>query len=142
MITNVSIVSVFVKDIDESLKFYTDVLGFDEGAEVTLGDGYRWCTVVHPNQPELHLHLTLPGPPMSEDLVDAIRRAQDAGGMAGVGVNVDDCQATYEDLKAKGVEFLQEPAVRPYGVEALLRDNSGNWMVLVEHREWSPTDVD
>ena len=112
MITNVSIVSVFVKDIDESLKFYTDVLGFDAGADVTLGDGYRWCTVVHPNQPELHLHLTTPGPPMDEE------------------------------LKAKGVEFIQEPAERPYGVEALLRDNSGNWMVLVEQKMWRPEDFE
>jgi catechol 2,3-dioxygenase-like lactoylglutathione lyase family enzyme len=142
MITNVSIVSVFVKDVDESLKFYTDVLGFEPGADVTLGDGYRWCTVVHPSQPELHLHLTPPGPPMSDDLVAAIRRAQDAGGMAGVGLNVDDCRKTYEELKSKGVEFLQEPAERPYGVEALLRDNSGNWMVLVEHREYQPEDFD
>jgi catechol 2,3-dioxygenase-like lactoylglutathione lyase family enzyme len=140
MITNVSIVSVFVKDIDESLRFYTDVLGFDAGADVTLGDGYRWCTVVHPNQPELHLHLTTPGPPLDDDLVAAIRRAQDAGGMHGVGVNVDDCRKTYEELKAKGVEFIQEPAERPYGVEALLRDNSGNWMVLVEQKAWRPED--
>jgi catechol 2,3-dioxygenase-like lactoylglutathione lyase family enzyme len=142
MITNVSIVSVWVKDIDESLKFYTDMLGFEPGADVTLGDGYRWCTVVHPNQPELHLHLTVPGPPLGEHLVDAIRRAQDEGTMAGVGVNVDDCQATFQDLKAKGVEFLQEPAERPYGVEALLRDNSGNWMVLVEQRAYQPEDFD
>jgi catechol 2,3-dioxygenase-like lactoylglutathione lyase family enzyme len=140
MITNISIVSVFVKDVDESLKFYTDVLGFEAKDDVTLGDGYRWCTVVHPSQPELQIHLTPPGPPMSDDLVGAIRRAQDAGGMAGVGLNVDDCRKTYEDLKAKGVEFLQEPAERPYGVEALLRDNSGNWMVLVEPREWEPED--
>jgi uncharacterized glyoxalase superfamily protein PhnB len=95
---------------------------------------------VHPNQPELHLHLTVPGPPLGEHLVDAIRRAQDEGGMAGVGVNVDDCRATYEDLRAKGVEFMQEPSDRPYGVEAVCRDNSGNWMVLVEHRAWQPED--
>ena len=57
-------------------------------------------------------------------------------------MNVDDCQATYEDLKAKGVEFLQEPSARPYGVEAVCRDNSGNWMVLVEHKEWQPEDFD
>jgi len=60
--------------------------------------------------------------------------------MAGVGVNVDDCRATYEDLKAKGVEFMQEPSDRPYGVEAVCRDNSGNWMVLVEHRAGRPED--
>mgnify|MGYP000311204907 FL=1 len=58
--------------------------------------------------------------------------------MPGVGLNVDDCRATYEQLKAKGVTFLQEPAERPYGVEALLRDNSGNWMVMVERRPYDP----
>ena len=140
MITNVSIVSVFVKDVDESLKFYTDVLGFEAGADVTLGDGYRWCTVVHPSQPELQVHLTVPGPPMADHLVEAIRRAQDEGGMAGVGVDVDDCRKTFEELSAKGVEFMQEPSERPYGVEAVCRDNSGNWMVLVEKREWKPED--
>ena len=56
--------------------------------------------------------------------------------MHGIGLNVDDCRKTYEELVAKGVEFIQEPSERPYGVEALCRDNSGNWMVLVEPRAW------
>ena len=140
MITNVSIVSVFVKDVDESLKFYTDVLGFAQGADVTLGDGYRWCTVVHPEQPELAVHLAVPGPPHSPDMIAAIGRAQDEGGMHGLGLNVDDCQQTYEDLVAKGVEFLQKPEKRPYGTEALCRDNSGNWLVLVEPSAYSADD--
>ena len=62
MITNISIVSVFVKDVDESKAFYTDVLGFDAKDDITLGDGYRWCTVVHPDQPELMVSLAVPGP--------------------------------------------------------------------------------
>jgi len=142
MITNVSLVSVWVKDIDESLSFYTDVLGFEPGDDIRMGEDFRWCTVFHPKQPELHLHLTTPSRPLSDDLVAAMRRAQDEGGLPGVGVHVDDCRATYEDLKAKGVEFLQAPEERPYGVEALMRDNSGNWMVLVEPREFSPEDFD
>ena len=132
MITNVSIVSVFVKDVDESKKFYTDVLGFQEKDDITLGDGYRWCTVVHPSQPELAVNLAIPGPPHTDELVRAIRSSQDSGAMAGLGLNVDDCQKTYEELLAKGVEFLQPPSQRPYGTEALCRDNSGNWLVLVE----------
>ena len=63
MITNISIATVFVKDVDESKAFYIDVLGFAEHTDITLGDGYRWCTVKHPNQPELQIHLTVPGPP-------------------------------------------------------------------------------
>ena len=65
-----------------------------------------------------------------------MNRALDEGGMHGLGMDVDDCQKTYEELRAKGVEFMQEPSERPYGVEAVCRDNSGNWMVLVEHRAW------
>ena len=132
MITNVSIVNVFVIDQDEAKRFYTDVLGFDARDDVTLGPGYRWCTVSHPNQPELLVSLTVPGPPLSADLVDAIVRAQNAGGMSGLGFNVDDCQKTHDELVSKGVEFVQPPTARPYGVEAVCRDNSGNWMVLVQ----------
>ncbi len=132
MITNVSIVSVFVKDVDESKRFYIDVLGFEARDDITLGDGYRWCTVNHPSQPELMVNLAVPGPPHSPELVDAMKRAQDEGGMHGLGLNVDDCEKTYEELRAKGVEFIQPPERRPYGTEALCRDNSGNWLVLVE----------
>ena len=64
MITNVSLVSVWVKDQDASLAFYTDVLGFEVGDDVRLAEDFRWLTVVHPSQPELHLHLTTPGPPL------------------------------------------------------------------------------
>ena len=102
MITNISIVSVFVKDVDESKRFYTEVLGFDAKDDITLGDGYRWCTVVHPSQPELMVSLAVPGPPHPPELVEAMKRAQDEGGMHGLGLNVDDCQKTYEELSAKG----------------------------------------
>ena len=139
MITNVSLVSVWVTDLDESLAFYTDVLGFQKGDDVRLGPDFRWLTVVHPRQPELHLHLTTPGEPLSPELVEAMRRAQADGGLPGVGLTVDDCRRTHAELVAKGVEFLQEPTERPYGVEALMRDNSGNWMVLVERREFDPS---
>jgi catechol 2,3-dioxygenase-like lactoylglutathione lyase family enzyme len=142
MITNVSLVSVWVKDLDESLAFYTHVLGFEPKDDITLGEDFRWVTVARPSQPELHLHLTTPSRPLSDDLIAAMQRAQAEGGLPGVGVNVDDCRKTYEELKAKGVEFLQEPEERPYGVEALMRDNSGNWMVLVEPREYSESDFE
>ncbi|PZG24142.1 glyoxalase [Micromonospora craterilacus] len=143
MITNVSITSVFVKDIDAAKAFYIDVLGFAEHTDVTIGDGsYRWCTVKHPSQPELQVNLTVPGPPLSPEVAGMFRRAQDEGSLFGVGLGVDDCRKTYDELRAKGVEFLQEPEERPYGVEAVARDNSGNWLVLVEPREFSPADFD
>ncbi|GAA1479811.1 VOC family protein [Gordonia sinesedis] len=142
MITNISLVSVWVSDIDESKKFYTEVLGFEPKDDLTLGDDFRWCTVAHPTQPELQVHLTTPSKPLSDDLIAAMQRAQREGGLPGLGLAVDDCRATYDDLRAKGVEFIQPPEDRPYGVEALMRDNSGNWMVLVEHRDYTPEDFD
>lgn len=132
MITNVAIVNVFVTDQDAAKQFYTEILGFDERDDVTLGEGFRWCTVGHPSQPELLVSLVLPGPPLDPDLIEAMKRGQNAGGLPGIGLNVDDCQKTFEELSAKGVEFPQPPAVRPYGVEAVCRDNSGNWLILVE----------
>jgi catechol 2,3-dioxygenase-like lactoylglutathione lyase family enzyme len=140
MITNISLTSVFVKDVDASKAFYVDVLGFVEHTDLSLGDGYRWCTVSHPSQPELQVHLTQPGPPHSPEMVAQMERALDEGGMHGLGLAVDDCRKTYEELSGRGVEFLQEPEDRPYGVEAVCRDNSGNWMVLVEQREYSGED--
>ncbi|MGC5028451.1 VOC family protein [Micromonospora sp. DT229] len=143
MITNVSLTTVFVKDIDAAKTFYTEVLGFVERTDITIGDGsYRWCTVGHPSQPELEVHLQLPGPPLSPEVAEMFTRARDEGSLFALGLAVDDCRKTYDDLRAEGVEFLQEPADRPYGVEAVARDNSGNWLVLVEHKEFSPADFD
>jgi predicted enzyme related to lactoylglutathione lyase len=140
MITNISIAPVFVKDVDASKAFYVDVLGFVAKDDITLAEGYRWCTVVHPNQPELQLHLTIAGPPMGDEMITAVNRALDAGTMNGLGMNVDDCEKTYQDLAAKGVTFLQTPQKRPYGTEAVCRDNSGNWIVLVEPSAYAPAD--
>jgi len=142
MITNVSLVSVWVTDQDEALAFYTDVMGFEIHDDIRLGEDFRWLTVGHPSQPELDLHLTTPGPPLSEDLIAALTRAQAEGGLPGVGLRVDDCRKTFAELSAKGVEFIQEPQDRPYGVEALMRDNSGNWLVLVEPREFTLEDFE
>jgi hypothetical protein len=106
-----------------------------------LGD-YRWCTVRHPSQPELQVHLAQPGPPHSPEMVESINRAMDEGGMHGLGLATDDCRKTADELKSKGVQFIQDPEERPYGVEAVLRDNSGNWMVLVEPKAYTVADFD
>lgn len=137
MITNVSLSTVWVNDHDESKAFYVEKLGFVEATDVTMGDGYRWVTVAHPDHPELELTLMKPGPPLDAEDAAAIQRMLDKGSLSAVGLQTDDCKATYEDLKAKGVEFTQEPADRPYGVEAMLRDNTGNWLVLVERKDYT-----
>jgi catechol 2,3-dioxygenase-like lactoylglutathione lyase family enzyme len=136
-ITNVSLFTLYVTDQDASKKWYTEVLGFEARADVRMGDAFRWVTVGHPSQPELDVTLMIPGPPLAPDMIEAVRRALANGSMGGFGLKTDDCQKTYEELTAKGVEFVQPPSERPYGVEALARDNSGNWLVIVEPREFS-----
>jgi catechol 2,3-dioxygenase-like lactoylglutathione lyase family enzyme len=140
MITNVSLVNVFCLDQDKARDFYVDVLGFELRTDVTVGEGFRWVTVGHPSQPELELTLMTPGPPMDADTADFVRRQLEKGQLGGLGLRVDDCRKTHAELAAKGVEFVQEPAERPYGIEAIMRDMSGNWLVLVESREYTPED--
>ncbi|HEY9333892.1 VOC family protein [Kribbella sp. NPDC004138] len=139
MITNISLISVFVDDIDEALAFYTGKLGFVLNTDVKLPD-FRWCTVHHADHPELELQLALPGPPLDEESTAAIKRMMAKGTMHGFGIATDDCRKTFAELTAKGVEYIQEPSDRPYGVEAVLRDNSGNWLVLVEQRPYTAED--
>jgi catechol 2,3-dioxygenase-like lactoylglutathione lyase family enzyme len=137
MISNISLFTLYVTDQDKAKRFYVDVLGFVERADVAMGDGFRWVTVGHPDQPELEVTLMVPGPPLDEAMAEAVRRALADGSMGGFGLSTPDCQQTYEELSAKGVDFVQPPSERPYGVEAVMRDNSGNWLVLVESREYS-----
>jgi catechol 2,3-dioxygenase-like lactoylglutathione lyase family enzyme len=140
MITNVSLVTVYCLDQDKARDFYVDTLGFEARTDITMGEGFRWVTVRHPNQPELEVTLMTPGPPLDAEAADFIRRQLEKGGMGGLGLRVDDCRKTYQDLSAKGVTFLQEPSDRPYGVEAVMRDVSGNWLVLVEPKDFKPDD--
>jgi predicted enzyme related to lactoylglutathione lyase len=142
MITNISIVDIWVKDIEASKAFYLDVIGFVEHTDITLGNGYRWCTVSHPSQPELQVHLCPPGAPFSPEMIAAMERSLDAGDSYALGLNVDDCRKTVEELEDKGVEVVMPPGDRPYGVEAVVRDNSGNWLVLVEPRDFSEADFE
>jgi catechol 2,3-dioxygenase-like lactoylglutathione lyase family enzyme len=140
-ITNVSLVTLYVTDQDEAKAFYTDILGFEAGTDASMADGFRWVTVRHPDHRELEVTLMVPGPPLDDDMADAVRRALAKGSMGGIGLSTDDCQKTYEELTAKGVEFVQPPSERPYGVEAVMRDNSGNWLVLVEPREYTGGEI-
>jgi catechol 2,3-dioxygenase-like lactoylglutathione lyase family enzyme len=138
MITNVSLVTVFCLDQDKARDFYVSVLGFEPRTDITMGDGYRWVSISHPSQRELEITLMVPGPPLDEEGAAFIRRQLEKGQMGGLGLRVDDCRKTYQELSARGVEFLQEPSDRPYGIEAVMRDITGNWLVLVEPKEFSP----
>jgi catechol 2,3-dioxygenase-like lactoylglutathione lyase family enzyme len=135
MITRLSHASVYVLDQDSAKTFYTEKLGFEVRNDTELG-GLRWLTVGPKSQPDLEMILAYPAPPMFDEETGATIRGLVAKGSLGAGVlATDDCHATYEELKAKGVEFIQEPAERPYGIEAIFRDDSGNWFSLTQRAE-------
>ncbi|MFD0365075.1 VOC family protein [Nocardia sp. GCM10030253] len=138
-ISNVSLVTVYVTDQDAAKQWYIDKLGFVEISDVTMGEnGFRWVSVAHPDHTELEVTLMVPGPPLDDNLADAIRRALANGTHGALGLKTENCQKAFEELTGKGVEFIQPPAERPYGTEAIIRDNSGNWLVLVEPKEFDP----
>lgn len=140
MITNISLVTVWCLDQDKTRDFYVDKLGFEARTDIKVGDGFRWVAIGHPSQPDIDVTLMIPGPPLTPEAADFIRRQLEKGEMGGLGLRVDDCRKTYQELSAKGVTFLQEPADRPYGVEAIMRDNSGNWLVMNEPKDFTPED--
>jgi catechol 2,3-dioxygenase-like lactoylglutathione lyase family enzyme len=132
MITKLSHVNVFVLDQDRAKSFYTEKLGFEVRSDTTM-DGFRWLTVGPKDQRDLNILLARPTPPMfNKQDAEALMALVAKGSMAGGVIETDDCRRDYQELKAKGVTFLQEPADRPYGVEALLRDDSGNWFSLTQ----------
>jgi catechol 2,3-dioxygenase-like lactoylglutathione lyase family enzyme len=140
MILNISLTTVYCLDQSVTRDFYVRHLGFEPRVDATMGD-FRWVTAAHPNQPELEITFMLPGPPLSPEASAFVRSQLEAGQMGGLGLRVDDCRKTYAELSAAGVTFLQEPADRPYGIEAVMRDNTGNWLSLVERKPFTPADL-
>jgi catechol 2,3-dioxygenase-like lactoylglutathione lyase family enzyme len=127
MIDKITHTFIHVLDQDEALDFYVGKLGMVVHTDADLGN-FRWLTIHPPDQPELQLVLMLPGPPAYDDATAAEIRELVSKGAGGGGVifHTDDCQATYEELKAKGVEFTQEPVERFYGTDCGFRDPFGN----------------
>ena len=132
MITKLNHVNVFVLDQDRAKQFYTETLGLEVRNDSVL-DGFRWLTVGPKDQPDLAILLAYPAPPMfSTEDAETVRALVAKGSLGGGVFATDDCRKTFQELSGKGVSFLQEPADRPYGVEAVFRDDSGNWFSLTE----------
>jgi catechol 2,3-dioxygenase-like lactoylglutathione lyase family enzyme len=134
MINGIRIVSVWVLDQESAKKFYTEKLGFELTNDVKLDNGMRWMTVRPPGGADQEFVLMDPSHSMLDAQTAEQVRALVAKGALSPGVlSTSDCRGDYEKLLARGVEFLQPPAERPYGVEALLRDDSGNWFSFTQH---------
>jgi predicted enzyme related to lactoylglutathione lyase len=121
---------VWVHDQDEALAFYTEKLGMEVRSDVTLGElgDFRWLTVGPAGQDDVGIALmAIPGAPMMDDeTVEQVRTLMAKGYAGTVFLTTDDCQASYEELKARGVEFTTPPEEVPYGVDSGFRDPSGN----------------
>ncbi len=140
MITRLSHAGVLVLDQDSAKRFYTEVLGFTERVDVVMGAdfegagrGFRWLTVSPPGQPDLEFILAAPEMGHDEQTASQLRELIAKGAFGGGVWEADDCRKTFEELSGRGVTFLQEPAERPYGIEAVFRDDSGNWFSLSQH---------
>jgi catechol 2,3-dioxygenase-like lactoylglutathione lyase family enzyme len=130
----------WVHDQDEALAFYTRKLGWEVRADVTMDEWkFRWLVVGPEGQPDVGLVLMpIPGPPMldvtsSQQLHELV--AKGAGGT--LFLMTDDCQATYEDLSARGVVFNDPPTPQPYGIDTSFRDPSGNNVRLTQVGDFS-----
>jgi catechol 2,3-dioxygenase-like lactoylglutathione lyase family enzyme len=131
MIQRLSHATIYVLDQDAARDFYVNKLGFEVRMDQSMDNGFRWLTVSPKGQPDFQLILMrVDGPNIQPDVATILRDLAERGKLGGGVLQTDDCRATYDDLKAKGVEFLSPPADRFYGVEAVLKDNSGNWFSM------------
>ncbi len=128
----IPIIALRVLDQDRALAFYTDVLGFTPREDMDLGN-MRWLTVSPPGQPELEVLLERVGPPFADEQTAAQIDELVAKGVGGtLFLEVDDCRGTFDRLVTKGVEVIQEPMERFYGIDAAFRDDSGNHVRMTQ----------
>ena len=130
---------LWVHDQDEALKFYTEKVGFEVRVDVTMAEmgDFRWVTVGPAGQGDISVVLmAIPGPPiMDVQTAEDVRNLMGKGFAGTIFLETDDCQRSYEELAARGVEFTELPEERPYGKDAAFRDPSGNNLRLAQVRE-------
>jgi catechol 2,3-dioxygenase-like lactoylglutathione lyase family enzyme len=136
MLNSIRLSAIFVLDQDEALDFYVGKLGLEVNVDADLGF-MRWLTVSLPGEPGRELLLERPGPPAIDDATaEQVRELVAKGATSGwIGFATDDCRKTYEELKAHGVEFTQDPVEQSYGIDCALRDPFGNPIRIVQHAQ-------
>jgi uncharacterized glyoxalase superfamily protein PhnB len=130
---------LWVHDQDEALAFYTEKVGLEVRVDVTVPElgNFRWLTVAPPGQEDVAIVLmAIPGEPvMDAETAEQVRTLMGKGFAGTIFLATDDCHASYEELKARGVEFTEEPEDRPYGIDSAFRDPSGNYVRVTQVRE-------
>ena len=138
MITKLSHTSLFVLDQNKAYDFYVNKLGFKVNTDVTMDNGFRWLTVTAPEAPD-HEIILFPSNGnengYDQDVKDALKLLLEKGVMGAGVLQTNDCRATYEELKAKGVEFKSEPKEQFYGIECIETDGCGNWFSMTQPKE-------
>jgi len=135
MSQGVGVVGLYVRDQDEALEFYVEKLGFGVHTDARNGD-YRWLTVQHPDQPSFQLGLFKPQSPTHDaTTAQTLHEMVAKGAMPPLVFVVDNCRTAYDQMRARGVEFTQEPVERYGAVDASFRDPSGNGWKMIEARE-------
>jgi predicted enzyme related to lactoylglutathione lyase len=130
----IPIVALRVLDQQRALTFYTETLGFTVTEDMDLGP-MRWLTVRPPGH-DIDVLLERIGPPIVDDeTADQIETLIAKGFGGTLFLEVEDCRATFDDLVAKGVEIIQEPMERFYGIDAAFRDDSGNHIRMTQRAE-------
>lgn len=139
MITGISHACLYVLDQDAAKQFYTEKLGFEVGFDTMMGagfegagEGFRWLTVSPAGRPETQFILADCGMGHDEATAQQIRELVAKGALGTAVLTTDDCRGTFKELAERGVTFLSEPAERPYGIEAVFRDDSGNTFSLTQ----------
>ena len=135
MITKQTHATVYVTDQDRAKAFYTEKLGFEVRDDARMGE-FRWLTVAPKTQPDMCivLYAIKAGAWMTEENAAMIKKLVEGGAIGGGVLECDDIRKEYETLKAKGVEFKGEPKEMPYGIEAVFKDDSGNFWSLGQKR--------
>ena len=136
MTIRIGTTQVWVHDQDVAKEFYTKKLGMEVRQDVTMPElgNFRWLTVGPAGQDDISIVLmAIPGEPvMDAATADQVRDLMGKGFATAIFLVTDDCQKSYEELAARGVEFTEPPEQRPYGVDAGFRDPSGNSFRLTQ----------
>jgi predicted enzyme related to lactoylglutathione lyase len=136
MSIKLSTAQLWVDDQDEALAFYTEKVGMEVRSDVTMPEmgNFRWLTVGPPSQPDIAIVLmAIPGPPvMDAETAGQVRSLMSKGFAGTIFLTTDDCQASYEELRGRGVEFTEAPQEQPYGIDSAFRDPSGNSIRLTQ----------
>jgi catechol 2,3-dioxygenase-like lactoylglutathione lyase family enzyme len=135
MVTKLSHTSIYVNDQDKAYDFYVNKLGFKVNTDAKMENGFRWLTVNPPDQPDLEVVLfpaTSDVNGFDQDVRDAMKLLLDKGVMGAGVLETPDVMATYQELKAKGVQFKSEPKEQFYGVECIVTDGCGNWFSMTQ----------